>query len=201
MPTPSLGASIRQRRKSLGLTQEQLAERISGDGEYLRQSDISRIEHDEITLPRRARLERLAAALDVSLGELLARSGWAQAESWFSGDMAGDDLDPALLSLQPSLPLTTHLRRLHELRTQLALVSGFTAVLVKEMAKPQPDLARLQRVAQALHTTQHELVAELQADLIAVEQAVWQQFRAEMPSATHADDRIDVLTRSHHHPA
>jgi transcriptional regulator with XRE-family HTH domain len=76
----SLGVTIRSRRLELGLTQEQLAERISTEAEYVRQSEISRIENGAVGLPRRARLERIAQALDLSLGELLARSGWSDAD-------------------------------------------------------------------------------------------------------------------------
>lgn len=79
----SLGATIRARRLELGWSQEELAERISTDDEYVRQSEISRIESGRVTLPRRRRLEMLAAALDIPLGELLARSGWAGAEHAF----------------------------------------------------------------------------------------------------------------------
>jgi transcriptional regulator with XRE-family HTH domain len=75
---PSLGAMVRRRRLELGLTQEDLAERI-GDG--TRQAEISRLEHDRIGLPRRTRLERIAGALDLSLGDLLAGSGWAGADT------------------------------------------------------------------------------------------------------------------------
>lgn len=80
----TLGRVIRKRRLELGWTQEQLADRISAEGEYIRQSDISRIERGEIALPRRARLERIAAALGLPLGELLARSGWADADAFFA---------------------------------------------------------------------------------------------------------------------
>lgn len=73
----SLGAAVRQRRRELGLTQEQLAERASEQDDVVRQSDISRLECGRVSLPRRARVERLARALDLSPGELLARSGWA----------------------------------------------------------------------------------------------------------------------------
>jgi transcriptional regulator with XRE-family HTH domain len=79
-----LGAVIKARRQELGWTQEELAERISRDGEYVRQSEISRIESGKIVLPRRDRLERIAAALDLPLGELLARSGWAGAGALFA---------------------------------------------------------------------------------------------------------------------
>jgi transcriptional regulator with XRE-family HTH domain len=71
----SLGTFIRERRQDLGLTQEQLAERI---GDTFRQAEVSRLEHDRISLPRRDRLAAVAAALEVSLGELLVRSGWMQ---------------------------------------------------------------------------------------------------------------------------
>ena len=78
----TLGTFIRGRRKALGLSQEQLAERL-GDG--VRQSEISRLERNRIALPRRGRLEQLALALDVSIGELLMRSGWLSEEHvpWF----------------------------------------------------------------------------------------------------------------------
>jgi len=74
---PTLGKFIKRRRIELGLTQEALAAEV-GDG--VRQSEISRLESDRIVLPRRERLERLALALDVPLGELLARSGWTGAD-------------------------------------------------------------------------------------------------------------------------
>jgi transcriptional regulator with XRE-family HTH domain len=69
----SLGTFIRERRQALGLTQEQLAERL---GDSVRQAEVSRLENDRVSLPRRERMEVLAAALDVSLGELLTHSGW-----------------------------------------------------------------------------------------------------------------------------
>ncbi len=74
----TLGALIRERRMELGLTQEQLAERV---GEGVRQSEISRLEHDGIALPRRSRLEQIAAALEVSIGDLMVRTGWMDEEN------------------------------------------------------------------------------------------------------------------------
>ena len=71
--TQSLGTFIRERRQDLGLTQQQLAERI---GDSLQQADVSRLERNHISLPRRQRLMAIAAALQVSLGELLVRTGW-----------------------------------------------------------------------------------------------------------------------------
>ena len=78
---PTLGRTIRLRRIELGLTQAQLAERIGGG---VRQTEVSRLECDRVTLPRRERLGRIAAALDLPLGDLLARSGWTGADACFA---------------------------------------------------------------------------------------------------------------------
>jgi transcriptional regulator with XRE-family HTH domain len=76
----TLGEVIRARREALGLTQEELALRI---GDAVRQAEVSRLEHDRIVLPRRDRLERIATALDLPLGVLLASSGWVGAAQAF----------------------------------------------------------------------------------------------------------------------
>ena len=94
--TPTLGQVIRQRRTELGLTQEELAERI---GESVRQAEISRLERDHIVLPRRSRLEKIARALDVPIGVLLAHSGWVGAEDLpQSGN--GDDSETVRLQAE-----------------------------------------------------------------------------------------------------
>ncbi len=69
----TLGTLIRERREALGLTQQQLAARV---GNGVRQSEISRLEHNRVSLPRRERLERIAASLDLSIGDLLVLTGW-----------------------------------------------------------------------------------------------------------------------------
>jgi transcriptional regulator with XRE-family HTH domain len=66
-----LGTFIRERRMELGLTQEQLAERM---GSAVRQAEVSRLERGQIAFPRRERLDMIAAALEVSPGELLVRA-------------------------------------------------------------------------------------------------------------------------------
>lgn len=76
---PSLGETLRSRRIELGLSQERLAELISTEDELVTQADISRLETGRIKLPRCERLLRLASALGLMPGELLARSGWAGA--------------------------------------------------------------------------------------------------------------------------
>ncbi len=73
----TLGEFVRECRETLGLTQEELAERID---QGVRQSEVSRLENDRISLPRRARLEQLAVALEVSLGDLMVRTRWMSDE-------------------------------------------------------------------------------------------------------------------------
>jgi transcriptional regulator with XRE-family HTH domain len=69
---PALGTFIRHRRQHLGLTQQQLSVRV---GLGTEQAYISRLEQGQVTLPRWARLRALAAALEVSPGDLLLRTG------------------------------------------------------------------------------------------------------------------------------
>lgn len=76
----TLGAAIKQRRAELGWSQTRLAEAI---GATMQQSDVSALERARVKLPRKPRLERIAAALRLPLGELLARSGWADADRYF----------------------------------------------------------------------------------------------------------------------
>jgi transcriptional regulator with XRE-family HTH domain len=69
----SLGDAIRLRRLELGMSQEELAERIGPD---VRQSDVSRLERGKILFPRLERLHQIAAALGLSIGALLIEAGW-----------------------------------------------------------------------------------------------------------------------------
>jgi transcriptional regulator with XRE-family HTH domain len=73
--------------------EEALAERV---GNGVGQAEISRLEHDRIALPRRGRLEQIAQALDLPLGVLLARSGWAGAE---------EELTEAVATAPPPSPV------------------------------------------------------------------------------------------------
>lgn len=82
----TLGEFIRERRRDLGLTQEQLAERMVSE---VRQAEIPRLEHGHVALPRRQRLEDIAQALEVSIGELLIRTGWMTEEALFLGARNG----------------------------------------------------------------------------------------------------------------
>jgi transcriptional regulator with XRE-family HTH domain len=80
----SLGAVIAHRRRELGWSQAELAARMVAHGDAtFRQSDGSRLENGKIGLPQRERLNHLAAVLDLPVGQLLARAGWAGADSAF----------------------------------------------------------------------------------------------------------------------
>lgn len=88
-----LGVAIRARRLELGISQEQLAQRVSDDDERVRQSDISRLESGQMTFLRSGQLQRIAAALDMSLADLLAHCGWAAAVALNAPAMAPQDID------------------------------------------------------------------------------------------------------------
>ncbi len=91
MREQTLGQFIRVNRLAMGVTQEQLAERV-GDG--VRQSDISRLEQERVEFPRRERLEALAGALDVTLGDLLISTGWLEIEHAALIEQIEDDDEP-----------------------------------------------------------------------------------------------------------
>jgi transcriptional regulator with XRE-family HTH domain len=85
-----LGKRIATRRKSLGWTQDALAERMEVDSET-----ISRFERGA-HLPSLPTLERLAIALRVEVGELLSRRSVTQVDSatalaaWMEGLSTAD---------------------------------------------------------------------------------------------------------------
>jgi transcriptional regulator with XRE-family HTH domain len=103
--SPTLGKVVHARRLRLGWTQEELAARIADlGGETFRQSDVSRLERDRVTLPRRARLEHVAAALGLPIGELLALSGWAGAETAFRAEIPSPPTDGTAATSPGSAP-------------------------------------------------------------------------------------------------
>jgi transcriptional regulator with XRE-family HTH domain len=99
----SLASLVSERRRALGLTQEELARRIGGG---IRQSDVSRIERGRVELPRRERLERLARALELPVGELLIRSGWTGAD-WEATSTRRTDESTALAGHADRSPVPT----------------------------------------------------------------------------------------------
>jgi transcriptional regulator with XRE-family HTH domain len=149
----SLGEVMRARRRELGLTQEALAERI-GDG--VRQADVSRMERGRVALPRRRRLERIAAALELPVGELLARSGWAGAAAAFDPERrpARPASDPdraesvplphltqsggAATGAQGTTDLRAAIERSHELEAWSADLLQRSAATIEAVVRSQP---------------------------------------------------------------
>ena len=127
----TLGQVIRRRRIELGLTQEVLAERI---GECVRQSEVSRLERDRIVLPRRERLERIAKAIEMPVGELLIQSGWAGAM------LPQIDQQPVgLLANEPetiALTWAVDLQRLRDAIQRAQYNCDQTRMLLSRMPKP-----------------------------------------------------------------
>jgi transcriptional regulator with XRE-family HTH domain len=64
-----LGARVREQRTALGLTQDQLAERVGTSND-----EVSRIERG-VREPRFATLERLSRALDLTVADLFRATG------------------------------------------------------------------------------------------------------------------------------
>lgn len=77
MPTATsgLGARVRQLREWRGLSQEELAEKIGKDQNY-----ISQLERGVIRMPRPETLAALAEALGTTPVDLLRAAGWVPEE-------------------------------------------------------------------------------------------------------------------------
>lgn len=92
----SLGEAIRLRRLDLGMSQEELAERIGPD---VRQSDVSRLERGKVLFPRLERLNQIASALGISIGALLIEAGW------FTDDESAQVAAVERPDTEPSVPI------------------------------------------------------------------------------------------------
>jgi len=137
----AIGNYIRERRQDLGLSQEQLAERVGGS--YC-QSDVSRIERGLIELPRFSTLVRLAASLEVPVGNLLVASGWFDddhlvARPQYVGQERPDTLEMVFAEIEAELQTIENLEneareRANRLRTMirdLRVTSGITVSMVE----------------------------------------------------------------------
>jgi len=136
--SPSIGSAMRARRLELGLTQEELAARVRVLGEELRQSDVSRIERGKVTLPRYQRLSCIAAALELPLGDLLVRAGWAGADSAF----AWEDDAKAEWPVDAAEPAETFAPPVHQ-DSRHALPAGFSNGVI---ARAEASVARTEVV-------------------------------------------------------
>ena len=133
--TSSLGDFIRERRQDLGLTQEELAERLGGN---VRQSDVSRLESNRVAMPRRERLLQIAQALEVSLGELLVSSGWLSFDESQRLDIpTGDVPDDWVLDLQRIRAKVEELRRALETASQMLEEADRSLAALARVVPPQ----------------------------------------------------------------
>ncbi len=140
-----LGEAIRDRRRELGWTQEELAARASTFPGEVRQSDVSRLERGKVGLPRRARLERIARALGLPLGELLAGSGWVGADAAFSPAEVVPDVEPSPVA------------------RPLAVPSGRPPAPARPRAGRSPDLGAAIARSRELETWSAEILSRSQA--------------------------------------
>jgi transcriptional regulator with XRE-family HTH domain len=136
--SPSIGSTIRARRRELGLTQEELAARVRVLGEELRQSDVSRTESGKVALPRYPRLSCIAAALELPLGDLLARAGWAGADGAFAWEDAANVERP----VDAAEPAETFAPPVHR-DSRPALPAGFSNGVI---ARAEASVARTEVV-------------------------------------------------------
>jgi transcriptional regulator with XRE-family HTH domain len=137
MSMPTLGEFIQRRRVELGLTQEQLAELVGGG---VRQAEISRLEHDRVTLPRRQRLEQISRALDVPLGELLARSGWVGAEAIGTASVPADNEVDLLQARNDELEV-----RAEQLESTVDILAATNVDLRSQVVQLESDARRTER--------------------------------------------------------
>ena len=84
-----LGKNVSERRKQLGWTQEQVAERVGVDAET-----ISRFERG-VNLPSLPTLEKLSTALHSSVGELLSKQRPEEASETAAFSAWISDLSPS----------------------------------------------------------------------------------------------------------
>jgi transcriptional regulator with XRE-family HTH domain len=141
----TLGQVIRRRRKELGLTQEELAELI---GSGVRQAEISRLEHDHVTLPRRARLEQIARALDIPMGVLLARSGWTGADNELTPRADLLELANVIDAEVPS-PEPLHMEHVRS----ATLRNGTTSDLLSALLRSEQLIAHTQQIILTAQTS------------------------------------------------
>jgi transcriptional regulator with XRE-family HTH domain len=192
MPS-TLAQLIRERRQDLGLTQEELAERL---GPTVRQTEISRLESGRIALPRRLRMEQLARALQLPLGTLLLGSGWAGAEGLDSeSPSAGDDPFNATGQLQESVDelaaLNTGLQdTVDKLQLANERLRGRGADKGNDLHIAEDLVAQLRAVLNALHDP---VVVVSRTGFVVTENSAYAAFAAQYTDAPPMRDANGVL--------
>lgn len=122
----ALGATLRQRRQTLGLTIRQVEAATD-----IPNTTISRIETGSFKAPRPDKLAGIAQALGMSVGELFAQAGY----------MVADDLpdySTYLATKHPELP-DSHRRRLSEEFADLLRRLGFNATYLPAAQESEDD--------------------------------------------------------------
>ncbi len=133
MREQTLGQFIRVNRLAMGLTQEQLANQV---GEGVRQSDISRLEQERVEFPRRERLQAIAAALDVTLGDLLISTGWLEIEHAALIEQIQDDEEPDPDVLQDAMAVLSAAKEMiAETADLLVRAEGHVSSVMEAQAK------------------------------------------------------------------
>ncbi len=138
MREQTLGQFIRANRLAMGLTQQQLADRV---GDNVRQSDISRLEIDGVEFPRRERLDAIAVALGVTLGDLLISTGWLEIEHAAMIEQISDDEQPDPDVLEDAMAVLSAAKEMVAETAQL-LVKAEGHVVSLMAAKAKRDKAR-----------------------------------------------------------
>lgn len=136
-----LGTTVRDLRQARGWTQQELADRLG-----VSQRWVSDVENGRTTMPRLARLRRLADTLGVDRGVLIAAADYASRRELadaIGGEPSDDDrlreahrrLDPYLRRLTPAQ--LAHLERTAELFTAVSGNNGDEGP--SESAPESPD--------------------------------------------------------------
>ena len=137
MREQTLGQFIRANRLAMGITQEDLAARV---GDNVRQSDISRIEKDGVDFPRRERLDAIAVALGITLGDLLISTGWLEIEHAQMIEQIKDNQEPDPDVLDDAMAVLSAAKEMvAETADLLVRAEGHVVSLMAAQAKRDKD--------------------------------------------------------------
>jgi transcriptional regulator with XRE-family HTH domain len=147
----SLGQLIRERRAELGMTQEELAERIGKGQNYL-----SHVERGRIQRPGREIMRAIADALDLPMVDLVvASAGWADLSD--IGDAAGHGPDG---ELDVTAPLYVYLQaHLHELSEdeQRVIIEVIRMIIRNKRGQPPVRSSLVERQEPQMHDGLYDL--------------------------------------------
>lgn len=131
----ALGAMLRQRRKTLGLTVRQMKSATGIDN-----ATISRIETGSFRAPRPDKLARIAQVLRLSVGELFSRAGYLVA-----ADLP--EFPTYLRTSYPTLPESA-IERLHEQFTEMLDLHGISPSVLPDLTDREEQIEESPGVTQ-----------------------------------------------------